>query len=511
MLRTSGLNSSVANKSMHIIAIILFAASCIISHLYALDTRELRGGEESPRLLQVFETAIAVSKSSYVENESIEISWSLAVGVAQDGDWIGVYPESSGTTNLHAGSELWIYCKSGTQSYTSGAPDSTGNTIFGPGGVDEGWPIAGGSYRVHIIRNSFAPYTVVASSAVFQVEGSSCPAAFSDLSDYSHLPATDADMVDRIAFSSCFKPAGQINDKLWKYLRDPFCKDHSCAWAWLGDNMYFDTDNMDDKRQAYNDARNDVFYSTYGPVAEPKIPTTGTWDDHDYAWNNMGKHYSCKVASQAEFVYHFNLPETDPRHPSQYPNQQEGVYSSNMFHRTDGTPNGIHLISLDARYHRSLSFPKSYAACEGASSTILGDTQWEWLQNELNRTSDIKVIASGIQVLPPTNKENANTMCAYLEGGQSSFEQANEDIGEGDSNISGTSYESWGEFPQERTKLLRMVQKSVADGYAKQIIFISVSFLFPFYSMYYIHFNTLTTELRVINIGLKYLSRTYQQ
>ncbi len=51
--------------------------------------------------------------------------------------------------------------------------------------------------------------------------------------------------------------------------------------------MYMDTDDQDLKRAKYNAARDNQYYSTYGPVANPKIPTTGTWDDHDYAWNNM--------------------------------------------------------------------------------------------------------------------------------------------------------------------------------------------------------------------------------
>lgn len=224
---------------------------------------------------------------------------------------------------------------------------------------------------------------------------------------------------------------------------------------------------------AYNNARDDQYYSAFGPVAEPKIPTTGTWDDHDFAWNNMGKYYSCRVQSQNEFVHHFNVPETDPRHPSQFPNQQEGIYSANMFQRLDGTPNGIHLINLDARYHRSLTYPKSWGSCERSTSTMLGETQWEWLQNELNRPSDIKVISSGIQVLPPTYKAGASGMCAYLEGGGESFEADNDELGEGDASYSGTDFESWAEIPQERLKLLRMVQKSVADGHTKQVVFIS--------------------------------------
>ena len=52
--------------------------------------------------------------------------------------------------------------------------------------------------------------------------------------------------------------------------------------------MYADTTNMGEKRQAYNAARDDAYYNAKGPPAIPKIPTTGTWDDHDYAENVSG-------------------------------------------------------------------------------------------------------------------------------------------------------------------------------------------------------------------------------
>ena len=45
-----------------------------------------------------------------------------------------------------------------------------------------------------------------------------------------------------------------------------------------------------------------------------KIPVMATWDDHDYGSNNVGNDYPCPVESQDEFVTHFNIPESDPRH-----------------------------------------------------------------------------------------------------------------------------------------------------------------------------------------------------
>ena len=55
--------------------------------------------------------------------------------------------------------------------------------------------------------------------------------------------------------------------------------------------------------------------------------------DHDFAWNNYGNNYACPVNSQNEFVHHFGLPESDPRHPAQGTDQQRGGYSAYMVQR----------------------------------------------------------------------------------------------------------------------------------------------------------------------------------
>ncbi len=51
------------------------------------------------------------------------------------------------------------------------------------------------------------------------------------------------------------------------------------------DNAYSDGTDMNWKRTEYNEARNDKFYSTDGPLGEPKIPVLATWDDHDLIVN----------------------------------------------------------------------------------------------------------------------------------------------------------------------------------------------------------------------------------
>jgi alkaline phosphatase D len=185
----------------------------------------------------------------------------------------------------------------------------------------------------------------------------------------------------------------------------------------------------------------------------------------------MGKYYNCREQSQNEFVYHFNLPSTDPRHPAQGVNQQKGIYSAYMFKKPGQVANGVHLINLDARYDRSPTY-STYGPCEGGSSRMLSETQWTWLQNEFHRVSEIKVIGSGVQVLPPTNP-GTTSFCAY-DGPTGSFNANNTAVGEGPGTpAAGTVYESWAEIPQERTRLLQMAQRSINDGNAKHVIFIS--------------------------------------
>jgi alkaline phosphatase D len=75
-------------------------------------------------------------------------------------------------------------------------------------------------------------------------------------------------------------------------------------------------------------------------------------------------------------------------------------------------------------------------------------------------------------VLPPLSRlTNMNSYCAY-DGEGNTFENAISDVGEGDFS-KGTSYESWSEIPTSRTRLLKLCQQSINNGYAKKIVFVS--------------------------------------
>ena len=93
------------------------------------------------------------------------------------------------------------------------------------------------------------------------------------LSIISQVP-TDGAYINKIAFGSCNSNSNTGGSDLWAHVRS-FCGNGDCIWNWLGDNVYMDTNDSLSKRNAYNAARNNGYYSTYGPVGTPKIPTTG--------------------------------------------------------------------------------------------------------------------------------------------------------------------------------------------------------------------------------------------
>ena len=170
-----------------------------------------------------------------------------------------------------------------------------------------------------------------------------------------------------MAFSSCYVPEAVHGANFWRHVREQ----DPDLWIWMGDNMYADGNDMNKKRLAYNVAREEPSYLQYGPVnPDNMIPVMATWDDHDFGFNNAGSDYTCLKESQAEFVHHFSLPESDPRHWNHPGGQQQGVYSARMFKKPDLVEDGLHVITLDARSGRDPTYQKS-GTCKGEASKEL--------------------------------------------------------------------------------------------------------------------------------------------
>jgi alkaline phosphatase D len=110
---------------------------------------------------------------------------------------------------------------------------------------------------------------------------------------------------------------------------------------------------------------------------------------------------------------------------------------------------------------------------------MLSEEQWSWFEAELARPSEIKVIASGVQVLPPTDQRRGDQADYCADGSHTadnpedeSFDDAIYSVGE-DLYWQGPRGETWGEVPQERARLLTAAQRSLNSGTTSAVLFVS--------------------------------------
>lgn len=244
------------------------------------------------------------------------------------------------------------------------------------------------------------------------------------------LPAqTPAPLVSRIAFGSCGhedKPQ-PILDTARMHRPDLF--------VWLGDNIYGDTRDMRVLREKY---------ARLGAKPEfqrlrQSCRMLATWDDHDYGWNDAGRHYPYKQASKEIFLEFWGEPADSPRR------KHEGIYTSYLF---ESGGRRVQMILLDNRTFRDdlrtyrgelhregrFFYPLDYYPHETPDSTLLGEEQWRWLETELQKPADLRIIGSGTQF-----------------------------------GISYNGYEAWANFPHERQRMLDLIKKTRANG----VIFIT--------------------------------------
>ena len=201
----------------------------------------------------------------------------------------------------------------------------------------------------------------------------------------------------------------------------------------LGDTMYADIENGKLKASTP-----DKIVKCYEELAalpawkklRAQTPILGTWDDHDYGHNDAGVEWEHKDAAQKAFHDFFATPADSPRRT------QKGVYHADIF-----GPVGkrVQVILLDGRYFRS-ALKKANKRLPGTSitpyipvtdegSTMLGDEQWKWLEEQLKKPAEIRLIGSGIQLV-------------------------NDDH----------PFEKWGYLPNERKKMLDLIRSTGANG-----------------------------------------------
>jgi alkaline phosphatase D len=190
----------------------------------------------------------------------------------------------------------------------------------------------------------------------------------------NHQRLKSIQQLKHFAFGSC--NYHQAHQYIWPVLT----QQKPQLWIWGGDAVYGDWNkNSEELRQSFATQNSHPDYQAF----KQQVPILGTWDDHDFAYDEANGHYEAKPESQKMFLDFMEEPQHSPRR------KQAGIFTSYDF-----GPAGqrVKMILLDNRYFKDLE----------ADAAILGKTQWEWLEKELKHSqADVHFIVSGLSVLSP--------------------------------------------------------------------------------------------------------------
>lgn len=234
---------------------------------------------------------------------------------------------------------------------------------------------------------------------------------------------TSSEVITKIGFGSCISQNDSQN--IWYQV----IKQNPQLFILLGDNIYGDTKDMEVLQQKYNQ-----FGSKPGFIELKKnTKVIATWDDHDYGVNDGGKEYPMKEQSKEIFLKFFNEPEDSERR------KHTGVYTSYMY-GVDGKK--LQIIMLDCRTFRDklvrvrldLKCKGPYMKLWNKKKTFLGKEQWQWLEEELKKPADLRIIGTSTQFLVDFN-----------------------------------GWEAWVNIPRERERMMQLIEKTKASG----VVFIS--------------------------------------
>ncbi|MEH6481701.1 MULTISPECIES: alkaline phosphatase D family protein [Pseudoalteromonas] len=209
-------------------------------------------------------------------------------------------------------------------------------------------------------------------------------------------------------------------------------KEQGDLFIFLGDNIYGDTNDMDVLAEKYQRLGAKPGFKTL----KAQTPIIAMWDDHDYGQNDAGKEYPHKEQSRQIMLNFWDEPVNSVRRT-----RPDGIYTSYMYGENEQT---IQVIMPDLRWNRDalnhvgeleyytkrkLNNQGPYSPSEVKGASMLGEAQWQWLEQELKKPAAIKLIASSLQLLPDF-----------------------------------TGWESWANFPEDRNRLFALIKKHKVNG-----------------------------------------------
>lgn len=237
--------------------------------------------------------------------------------------------------------------------------------------------------------------------------------------------------ITRIAFGSCAKQWEA--QPIWQAVMGA----KPDLFLFIGDAIYGDWHG--DKPFA---ATRESLEADWGRLAEipefaavrSRVPFMATWDNHDYGTHNGGVEFARKEMTKEVFLGFFGEPTDSERW------RTPGIYDAKVF----GPPGRrVQVILLDTRWFRS-PFKKDDRSAEqrkaigkvgkyvpntDKGATILGDAQWQWLEEQLKQAAELRLIVSSTQIIPDQK-----------------------------------GMDEWGVFPRERQRLFDLLKSTDARG-----------------------------------------------
>ncbi len=235
---------------------------------------------------------------------------------------------------------------------------------------------------------------------------------------------TPSPTVSAIAFGSCG------NQKRDQPVLTRVIETNPDVFIYLGDNIYADTKSVDTLRMKYQMLADKPEFQKL----KASVLIYATWDDHDYGWNDEGRHYVLRNETKQAYMEFFG-------------NQGDSsiVDHDGIYHTAYIEKNGkkIQIILPDLRTFRDKLLPYNgnrngdarfnyemdYSPYASGDSTMMGEQQWQWLEEQLKVPADLRIIASSTQF-----------------------------------GITHNGYEAWVNFPHEQKRMTDLIQKTKANG-----------------------------------------------
>lgn len=231
--------------------------------------------------------------------------------------------------------------------------------------------------------------------------------------------------ITRIAFGSCAKESKP--QPVWTAVN----ADRPDLFIFLGDNIYADTTEPEVLAKKYQTFAAQPGFKTL----KSQTRLLATWDDHDYGQNDAGRENPIKHQSRQQMLDFWQEPQTSPRRT-----QAGGIYSAHYFGDAD---HRIQVLLLDLRWNRTplqtvdaLAYADRkkrdmgpYSAITDSKAVYLGEAQWRWMEQELQKPAQIRILASSLQFLADF-----------------------------------TGWEAWANFPAEQARFYQLIRKHAVNG-----------------------------------------------